>query len=164
MAPIDIVQAQSEAAARRRLLALAVETQRTAELVLKELIVGGMSDELWDAEINPTDQPRIEAAPIRLQEAIHAALDRRTDVSRARRQLDANEATADNLRNSTLPRARPGRELPTERSGRSPAGSGREQLREHLRRRRQRAPGGATGMRCRASPTPTTRSGTSSCR
>ena len=103
MAPIDVVQAQSEAAARRQLLALAVETQRTAELVLKELIVGGMSDELWDAEINPTDQPRIEAAPIRLQEAIHAALDRRTDVSRARRQLDANEATADNLRNSTLP-------------------------------------------------------------
>ena len=103
MAPIDVVQAQSEAAARRQLLALAVETQRTAELVLKELIVGGTSDELWDAEINPTDQPRIEAAPIRLQEAIHAALDRRTDVSRARRQLDANEATVDNLRNSTLP-------------------------------------------------------------
>ena len=103
MAPIDVVQAQSEAAARRQLLALAVETQRTAELVLKELIVGGTADELWDAEINPTDQPRIEAAPIRLQEAIHAALDRRTDVSRARRQLDANEATVDNLRNSTLP-------------------------------------------------------------
>ena len=103
MAPIDVVQAQSEAAARRQLLALAVETQRTAELVLKELIVGGTSDALWDAEIRPTDQPRMEAAPIRLQEAIRAALDRRTDVSRARRQLDANEATVDNLRNSTLP-------------------------------------------------------------
>ena len=103
MAPIDVVQAQSEAAARRQLLALAVETQRTAELVLKELIVGGTSDELWDAEIDPTDQPRIEAAPIQLQEAIRGALDRRTDVSRARRQLDANEATVDNLRNSTLP-------------------------------------------------------------
>ena len=49
MAPIDVVQAQSGAAARRQLLALAVETQRTSELVLKELIVGGMSDELWDA-------------------------------------------------------------------------------------------------------------------
>ena len=38
-----------------------------------------------------------------LEGAIHGALDRRTDVSRARRQLDANEATVDNLRNSTLP-------------------------------------------------------------
>ena len=103
MAPIDVVQAQSGAAARRQLLALAVETQRTSELVLKELIVGGMSDELWDAEINPTDQPRIEGAPIELQEAIRGALGRRTDVSRARRQLDINKATVDNLRNSTLP-------------------------------------------------------------
>ena len=103
MAPIDVVQAQSEAAARRQLLALAVETQRTSELVLKELIVGGTSDALWNAELNPTDQPRIEATPIDLEGAIRMALDRRTDVSRARRQLDANEATADNLRNSTLP-------------------------------------------------------------
>ncbi len=72
-------------------------------LVLKELIVGGTSDELWNAELNPTDQPRIEATPIDLEGAIRMALDRRTDVSRARRQLDANEATVDNLRNSTLP-------------------------------------------------------------
>ena len=103
MAPIDVVAAQSEAAARRQSLALAVETQRTSELALKELIVGGTSDELWNAELNPTDQPRIEATPIDLQGAIRGALDRRTDVSRARRQLDVNEATVDNLRNSTLP-------------------------------------------------------------
>ena len=103
MAPIDVVAAQSEAAARRQLLAVAVETQRTSELVLKELIVGGTTDELWNAEINPTDEPRIEATPIDLQAAIRGALDRRTDVSRARRQLDVNEATVDNLRNSTLP-------------------------------------------------------------
>ena len=103
MAPIDVVAAQSEAAARRQLLARAVETQRTSELVLKELIVGGTSDALWNAELNLTDQPRIETTPIDLEGAIRMALDRRTDVSRARRQLDANEATAENLRNSTLP-------------------------------------------------------------
>ena len=103
MAPIDVVQAQSEAAARRQLLAQAVETQRTTELALKELIVGRTSDELWNAEINPTDPPRVEATRIDLQEAIRVALDRRTDISRARRQLDINEATVDNLRNSTLP-------------------------------------------------------------
>ena len=103
MAPIDVVQARSEAASRRQMLAQAVETQRTNELVLRELIVGGTSDPLWNAEIEPTDQPRIEATPIDLQEAIRAALDRRTDVSRARRQLDVNEATVRNLRDSTLP-------------------------------------------------------------
>ena len=103
MAPIDVVAAQSEAAARRQLLAVAVETQRTSELALKELIVGGTTDELWNAEINPTDEPRMEVTPIDLQAAIRGALDRRTDVSRARRQLDVNEATVENLRNSTLP-------------------------------------------------------------
>ena len=103
MAPIDVVQARSEAAARRQLLAQAVETQRTIELALKELIIGGTSDELWLMEINPTDQPRVEATPVDLQEAVRAALEQRTDVSRARRQLDMNEATLDNLRNSTLP-------------------------------------------------------------
>ena len=95
MAPIDVVQARAEAAARRQLLAQAVETQRTTELALKELIVGGTSDELWLMEINPTDQPRVEATPVDLQEAVHAALEQR--------QLDMNEATLDNLRNSTLP-------------------------------------------------------------
>ena len=103
MAPIDVVQAQSEAAARRQLLALAVETQRTSELALKELIVGGTSDELWNAEIRPTDEPRMEVTPIDLRAAISGALERRTHVSRARRQLDVNAATVDNLRNSTLP-------------------------------------------------------------
>ncbi len=74
-APIDVGQAQSEAAARRQLLALAVEPRRSSEL-----IVEGISDELWNSEPNPTDQPRIEA-PIDLQEAIRGALERRTDVS-----------------------------------------------------------------------------------
>ena len=103
MAPIDVVQARSEAAARRQSLAQAVETRRTSELILKELIVAGTSDPLWSAEIDPTDQPRVEAAPMDLQRAIRAALDRRTDISRARRQLDINQATVRNLRDSTLP-------------------------------------------------------------
>ena len=54
-------------------------------------------------EINPTDQPRIEATPIYLEEAIRGALDRRTDISRVRRELDINDAEVDNFRNSTLP-------------------------------------------------------------
>ena len=103
LAPIDVVQAQSEAAARRQLLAQAVRTLRANELTLKQLVVGGTADELWDAEINPTDQPRIEATPLDLEGAIRGALDRRTDISRVRRQLDINDAEVDNFRNGTLP-------------------------------------------------------------
>ena len=103
LAPIDVVQAQSEAARRRQDVAQAIQALRTNELALKQLIVGGTSDELWDAEIRPTDEPQIDAPPIDLDEAIRGALDRRTDISRVRQQLDINDATVDNLRNSTLP-------------------------------------------------------------
>ena len=103
LAPIDVVQAQSEAALRRQQLAQAVQTLRTNELQLKQLIVGGTSDELWYAQINPTDEPQIDAPPIDLDAAIRGALDRRTDISRVRQQIDINDAQVDNLRNSTLP-------------------------------------------------------------
>ena len=103
LAPIDVVQAQSEAAARRQSLAQAIQTLRTNELALKQLVVGGTSDELWNAELYPTDQPRIAATQIDIEEAIRGALDQRTDISRVRRQLDINDATVNNLRNSTLP-------------------------------------------------------------
>ncbi len=103
LAPIDVVQAQSESALRRQQLALAVQTLRTNELALKQLIVGGTSDELWNAEINPTDEPQIDAPLIDIEEAIRGALDRRTDISRVRQQIDINDAQVDNLRNSTLP-------------------------------------------------------------
>ena len=103
MAPIDVVQAQSEAAARRHQLALAEQTLRTNELALKRLIVSGTEDDLWDSELIPSDQPVISGAPIDLETAVRDALDRRTDVSRVRRQRDINDVTVATLRNNTLP-------------------------------------------------------------
>lgn len=100
---IEVVQARAEAALRRQSLAEAVRVPRTNELAFKQLIVDGRTDELWNAEINPTDEPRTEAIPIDLDAAIRAALDRRTDINRVRRQIDINDARVENLRNSTLP-------------------------------------------------------------
>ena len=57
MAPLDVVQAQAEAATRRQAVAQAEATWRTAELVLKRLIVNGTDDPLWRASINPADRP-----------------------------------------------------------------------------------------------------------
>ena len=100
---IEVVQARAEAALRRQSLAEAFRVLRTNELALKLLIVGGRPDELWNAEIDPTDRARTDAIPIDLEAAIRAALDRRTDISRVRRQVDINDAMVENLRNSTLP-------------------------------------------------------------
>ena len=52
MAPIDVVQAQSQAATQRQNQATAEGTRRTAELALKRLIVNGTQDPNWNAAIN----------------------------------------------------------------------------------------------------------------
>lgn len=103
LAPIDVVQARSEAAARRQTLAQAEQALATADLVLKQLIVDGTSDEYWRATLNPVDLPTLDPAPIDLDEAIRRALDERTDLERSRRQLDVNEVNLSSMRNQRLP-------------------------------------------------------------
>ena len=103
LAPIDVVQARSEAAARRQTLAQAEQVLATAELALKQLIVRGTDDDYWMSTLNPVDQPTLSVPPIDLAAAIRAALADRTDLARSRRQLDINEVNISAMRNNTLP-------------------------------------------------------------
>ncbi|MEW5982180.1 MAG: TolC family protein [Acidobacteriota bacterium] len=103
LAPMDIVQAQAEAAARRQTLASAEATRLTTELTLKRLIVSSTGDPLWNAEIDPVDQVAIEPKPIDLPGAVANALDRRTDLQQARRQIDSNDLNIRYLRNQMMP-------------------------------------------------------------
>jgi len=103
MAPIDVVQAQAEEANTRQALVTAEANRRTSELALKRLIVGGTSDDLWNATIEPTDRPATTAEPIDLEAAVRAALANRVDVAVAKRSLEQNEIAMKNLRNQTLP-------------------------------------------------------------
>ena len=103
LAPIDIVQAQSEAASRRQTLAAAQQALRSAELTLKRLIVNGTRDELWTAELNPVDEPQRSQPPVDIEAALRNALAERTDLKRAERQQDINELTINGLKNTRLP-------------------------------------------------------------
>ena len=103
LAPIDVIQAQSEAAARRQTLAQAEQNLQTAELALKRLIVDGTEDDLWSAELRPVDRPVVTQGPINIEAAVTLSLDQRTDLSRARRQQDINRLNVRVLRNNTLP-------------------------------------------------------------
>ena len=103
MAPIDIVQSQSEAAARRQALAQAEQTLQTAQLALKRLIVGSIEDDAWQAELNPEDRPTYDSRPIDVETALRTALDQRPDLVRSRRQLDIDDINVRALRNETLP-------------------------------------------------------------
>ncbi|MGE0445477.1 MAG: TolC family protein [Vicinamibacterales bacterium] len=103
MAPLDVVQAEAEAATRRQALAQAEATWRTAELALKRLIVNGTEDPLWRASINPTDRPAFEPIALDVEGAVRKALEERTDLAQGRRTIEANDITLRFMRNQTLP-------------------------------------------------------------
>ncbi|MEQ1868876.1 MAG: TolC family protein [Vicinamibacterales bacterium] len=105
MAPIDVVQAQSQAATQRQNLAAAEGTRRTAEITLKRLIVAGTDDPNWGASINPVDRPDFVPVLVDVTAAVRRGLDSRTDLQQARKNLQVNDTTLKYLANQTLPQA-----------------------------------------------------------
>jgi outer membrane protein TolC len=105
MAPIDVIQAQSQAATQRQNLATAQGTLRTNELALKRLIVSGTDDPNWAAAIDPADRPDFVPITIDLPAAVKRALDVRTDLAQVRKNLEVNNVTLKYLTNQTLPQA-----------------------------------------------------------
>jgi outer membrane protein TolC len=103
LAPIDVYQAQSEAASRRQNLASAESAARTAELALKRLVVSGTDDVLWSASVNPVERPDFRPMPIDVTAATRRALEGRTDLVQARKQLDSSDVSVRYLKNQTLP-------------------------------------------------------------
>jgi outer membrane protein len=105
MAPIDVIQAQAQAATQRQNLAIAQGARRTNELSLKRLIVNGTQDINWNASIDPTDRPDFVAEQVDIPSAIRRALDARTDLQQVRKNLEVNNVTLKYLRNQSLPSA-----------------------------------------------------------
>jgi outer membrane protein TolC len=103
MAPIDIVQAQAEEAARRQQLVTAQATLRNNELALKRLVVSGTDDELWRATIVPVDRPVVTPQPLDLEAAVRNALSQRTDLAVTRKNLDSTDISLRTLENETKP-------------------------------------------------------------
>jgi outer membrane protein len=105
MAPIDVVQAQSEQATRRQTLVAAQATKRTTELALKRLIVAGTQDPNWSVQLDPTDRPDFRAEPIDIEAAVRRALSERTDLEIAKKNIAANDVTLKYLVNQMRPQA-----------------------------------------------------------
>jgi outer membrane protein TolC len=105
MAPIDVVQAQSEQATRRQTLVQAEATRRTTELALKRLIVNGTQDPLWNAAVDPVDRPEFRPEPIDIVAAVRQALSQRTDLEIAKKNMESNDVTYKLLRDQLKPQA-----------------------------------------------------------
>jgi outer membrane protein len=105
MAPIDVVQAQSEQATRRQALVTAQSTMRTAELALKRLIVSGTEDPNWNARIDPVDRPEFRVESVDLEGAVRRALSQRTDLEIAKKNIESNAITLSFLKDQLKPQA-----------------------------------------------------------
>ena len=103
MAPLDVVQAQAEEANRRQIVTQAEAARRTAELVLKRLIVNGTDDPYWTASINPVDRPTFAIETLDVSAAVRAALENRTDLQQSKKQLAANDVALRSLGDLRLP-------------------------------------------------------------
>jgi len=105
MAPIDVVQAQAQAATSVQNLVAAQATMRTAELVLKRLIVSGTQDPNWNATIDPVDRPDFRPETIDVDAAVRRALSQRTDLAIASKDVQMNDVTLKYLADQTKPQA-----------------------------------------------------------
>ncbi len=103
LAPIDVVQAEAEAANRRQTLAQVEATLATAQLTLKRLIVTGTNDPMWTQQLRAVDVAQLDAPPLDIEAAVRNALEKRTDLATARRNLDSNDVTLRFWRNQTRP-------------------------------------------------------------
>jgi outer membrane protein TolC len=103
LAPLDVVQAQAEQANRRQAVATTQAAVRTAELVLKRLIVNGTDDPYWVSTIEPVDRPTYSTEALDVAGAVRKALSSRTDIDQSRKQIQANNVSIRNLSDQRLP-------------------------------------------------------------
>jgi outer membrane protein len=103
LAPLDIVQAQAEAATRRQNLAAAEAAAQTAELALKRFLVSGTDDPLWRQTIRPVDLPSLQPPPADVEGAIRTALADRTDIINARKGLETSDVNIRYFKDLSMP-------------------------------------------------------------
>jgi outer membrane protein TolC len=104
--PLDLVQAEAEAAQRRENLIRARTVAEDAEDALRRLIVDPADASFWQVRIVPVDEPGpAEPAPD-VDAAVKNALKERHDIARAEHELENARTTVEFLTNQRLPDAR----------------------------------------------------------
>jgi outer membrane protein TolC len=103
MAPLDVVQAQSEVASREADVIVAENTVVNAEDTLKRSIFPANDPATWALQIVPRDRPTAEPYPVDEATAIKNALQSRTDIVQARLQLERADYGIQYTKSQLLP-------------------------------------------------------------
>ena len=104
-APLERAQALTQIATSETNLLTATQYVTTTENALKQLTLRDPAAAAWSAQIEPTDQPPLSAAPVNLQDALAEAFVNRPELNRLRLQQEINSIDIQYYRNQTLPRA-----------------------------------------------------------
>jgi outer membrane protein TolC len=103
MAPIDIVEAEAEVARRSEAVITAEAGVRRTEDALRTLILDPKAPEYWATKFDLTEKPVFEARTVDVEGAVKTALEKRTDLQQARKNLEISGTTVRYLRNQILP-------------------------------------------------------------
>jgi outer membrane protein TolC len=103
MAPIDIVEAQSEVARNEEAVIVAEAAISQAEDRLRALILDPRDPDFWTARLEPSDDAPYQAQAVDVDGAVRRALQNRSDLAQARNGLEQNDISIRFLRNQILP-------------------------------------------------------------
>jgi outer membrane protein len=103
MAPLDVVQAESEVASREEGVLVAEAAVADAEDAIKRAIFPKNEPENWQTRIVPTDHPTADPIEVDTEAAITTAIEKRTDIVAARKGLENAETNLRFARNQVLP-------------------------------------------------------------
>lgn len=103
MAPIDVVEAQSEVARNEESVIVAEAGIKQAEDRLRALIFDPATPDFWTMSLEPVDTLPFQPQAVDLDGVIRRALANRTDVQLARNSLERSDINIRYFRNQVLP-------------------------------------------------------------
>jgi outer membrane protein len=101
--PIDIVEAQAEVSRNEEAVIINEAQVKALEDVLRTLVMNPSQPDFWTTHLVPSEQPVLTSTTVDVDAAIRNALDKRTDLAQARRQMDQTDISMRFARNQKLP-------------------------------------------------------------
>jgi len=101
--PLDLVSARAEVAQRQENLIIARTTALQTEDTLRTLVIDPKRDDYWTIRLEPADRVPVVAPPPNVDAAVRRALSERTDLARARTEIQINDTSVALSKSQTLP-------------------------------------------------------------
>jgi HAE1 family hydrophobic/amphiphilic exporter-1 len=101
--PLDLVAARAEVAQRQENLIIARTAALQAEDAVRTVVLDPARADYWTIHIEPADRVPVVTGPPDVDAAVRRALAERTDLSRARTEIQINDTNVELSKSQTLP-------------------------------------------------------------